>query len=304
MTEAPTDHTSEYDSYPTAQYRGVLPLNGVDIPCFVLDDGRRVISGRGMSKSIGMKGRGPGFSRIASTRSLKLFIPEDLRLAIEEPIRFRGSTSRKSTPTTGFEATILVELCEAILVARDAGALSSEADIRYAQYADLLLRSFAKIGIIALVDEATGYQVDREKEALQNILAVYIAPELMPWTRRFPHEFYRELFRLRGWKYNPNKVTGPRFAGKLTNKLIYEKLPKGVLEELKIRDPVRQSGSRKNKFHQHLSENVGDKHLDKQIAVVLTLMRISPNWRTFERHFERAFPEAGYQIPLDLAGDE
>jgi hypothetical protein len=38
-----------------------------------------------------------------------------------------------------------------------------------------LLRGFARVGIIALVDEATGFQRDRTKDALSKILEAYIA---------------------------------------------------------------------------------------------------------------------------------
>lgn len=187
------------ENQPKATHKGVLHIANVDIQCFVLEDKRRVITGRSLTKAIGMRGRGPGASRIYTHQSLKPFIGPDLVYAIENPLQFKVG----GLPTTGFEATILREICEAILNARDANMLNTEQELRYATAADTLIRAFATVGIIALVDEATGYQAERDRDELQTILAAYMAPELMPWTQRFPPEFYEQMFRLWNWQYSP-----------------------------------------------------------------------------------------------------
>ena len=103
------------------------------------------------------------------------------------------------TPTGGraygYEATVLVELCEAILAARAAGVLQPQQK-NIAQKCEIIVRGLARVGIVALVDEATGFQEVRKRDALHKILEAYIAPELMPWTRRFPPSFYKEMFRV------------------------------------------------------------------------------------------------------------
>lgn len=68
------------------------------------------------------------------------------------------------------------------------------------------MRVFARVGITALVDEATGYQYDREKNELQKILKAYIAEDLLPWQKRFPDIYYKELFRLNGWDFTVNGI--------------------------------------------------------------------------------------------------
>ncbi len=161
------------------------------------------------------------------------------------------------------------------------------------------MRGLAHVGVVALVDEATGYQVDRDKAELHAILAAYISKELMPWTSRFPLDFYKEMFRLRNWPFSHiSKVKGPRYAGKLTNELVYKKLPPGVLGELRKLNPPNEKWQRKHKLFQFLSAEIGNPHLEKQVAVVTTLMRISPNWRAFERNFQRAFPGNATQLSL------
>src|SRR5262249_44994041 len=134
------------NNLPRVTHRGILKIANLEIPCFVLNDGRRVLSGRGMTTAIGMKGRGQGIARIAAHRMIKSSGNKDLILAIENPIRFSGGSPR-GVPSDGYEATVLQEICEAILVARDKGELTSEQEIRYGQFADRLIRAFAKVGI-------------------------------------------------------------------------------------------------------------------------------------------------------------
>ena len=287
-----------------ATHQGILPIGNVKIPCFVLDDGTRVISGRGMTTAIGMKGRGQGVIRISTHKTLKPFINNELEVAIKNPITFIGIGSRKKNPTAGYEATILHDLCQAVLQARDADALKTEQEKRYAHYCEILIRAFAKVGIVALVDEATGYQEERDRNELHKILEAYIAKELLPWAKRFPDEFYKQLFRLRGWKYSPISVKRPRYVGTLTNELVYEKLPPGVLDELRRKNPTIKPGYRKHRHHQFLTEDIGNPHLERHIASVTTLMRASPNWRKFFGLFQRAFPTKPIQLEAPYIEEE
>ncbi len=289
------------EKLPKALYKGLLPVGDVSIRCFVLDDGTRVVSGRGLTQAIGMKGRAEGALRIANHRAIAEFLGDELREQIHNPKLFTGFSPNPDVPSSGYEATVLVNLCDAILKARDAGALKTEQELRYALYCDMVIRAFAKVGIIALIDEVTGYQAERVKEdktALQRILAAYISPELLPWAKRFPDEFYEQLFRLRGWQYHPISVRKPRIVGKITSQIVYEKLPPGILEELREKNPADEEGRRKHKHHQFLTEDIGHPHLRDHLLQIIMLMRVSPNWKTFERLFARAFPAPVQQIAL------
>lgn len=284
-----------------ATHKGTLPVGAETIQCFVLDDKTRVISGRSMTKSIGMKGRGQGIERIANHPTLRPFLSDELKKSLAHPIQYLPSSNSKA-PNLGYEATVLLQVAEAILNARDAQTLATEQELRYAQYADLLIRAFAAVGIIALVDEATGYQQERESSELTKLLSAYIAPELVPWTKKFPDEFYRHLFRLRGWTYKPMSVARPKAVAQFTSMLVYERLPAGIVDELRKRNPVTgDAGQRTYRHHQLLTEDIGNRHLEMHLAQVIALMRISPNWDAFLRHFRRAFPDGeGIQEELDL----
>lgn len=279
--------------------RTPLSIGKLKLPCYVLEDGKRVLSGRGIQLALGFSPRGSGqeLLKLVQNPDIKHFLTPEVIDNFNNRIEFLRPGGGGSAPLTyGYEATILIDICNAIIEANNAGRIDA---IRYSDaiiQSDIILRSVAKVGIIALIDEATGYQYDRDRDALNKILEAYIAKEFLPWTKRFPDEFYRQIFRLKGWIYNPLSVSRPSYVGKLTNKLVYDQLPDGVLEELKTKTPKSTKGNYIKRFHQSLTEDVGQIHLDKHLASIITLMRISPNWRTFESHFNRAF---GGQLSLD-----
>ena len=285
---------------PKATHQGILKIADIEIPCFVLEDGKRVISGRGITKAIGMKGRGQGVRRIPTHKTLKPFINNELDLAIKNPIKFIGVGSRKKNPTAGYEATILHDLCQAVLDARDANVLKTEQEKRYAKFCDILVRSFAKIGIIALVDEATGYQYDRARYALEEILDKFISKDLRKWAKTFPDEFYEQMFKLRGWQYVPFSVARPGIVGKYTNDLVYERLAPGILEELKRITPRDEKGRTRHRYFQRLTEDVGHPRLREHLTAVIALMKASTKWDQFYRLLQRALPKYMEQMPLEL----
>ncbi len=176
-------------SLPKVTHKGILKIAEVEIPCFVLDDGRRVITGRGLTAAIGMKGRGQGVARITGHRMLTYNENSDLAMAIENPIKFIGGSPKVGVPSDGFEATVLQELCEAILVANDNKILTTPQEERYLAFANMLIRAFARVGIVALVDEVTGYQEIRPRDALQAYLDKIISKELAAWAKNFLMNF-------------------------------------------------------------------------------------------------------------------
>jgi len=82
--------------------------------------------------------------------------------------------------------------------------------------------------------------------------------------------------------------------------LVYEQLPSGVLHDLERKNPPDEKWQRKHKHHQWLTQDIGNPHLEKQVAIVITLMKISSDWRKFKRNFVTAFPEQGQQLELPL----
>src|SRR5262245_41697995 len=212
-------------------------------------------------------------------KRLSPYISSHLAQSILQPVLFR--VPRGGRFARGYEATILADICDAVLEARKWGALG-EQQRHIAEQAEILVRA---------VDEVTGYQADRDRDALHKILKAYVSPELLPWTQRFPNEFYEEMFRLRGWTFDPHEgPRGPRLVGLLTVQLVYDRLPPGVLDALRRKNPVIRHGRRKHRHHQFLTQQIGNVHLEKHLAVVIVLMRVSPTWLDFERHMMKVFP--------------
>lgn len=278
-----------------ATHEGTLKITeDLIIPCAVLKDGTRVLISKGFMTALGRPWKGSYKStelpNFISAKNLTPFITTEL-MSVLTPIKYK---SLKGAIINGFKADLLPLVCDVYLRARDEEKkVLTESQEKIAKRCEILMRSFARVAIIALIDEATGFQDERNQEELQRILALYISEEFLPWTKRFPNIFYEELFRLKNLPFNPFSVKKPSFIGHLTNALVYRKLPEGVLDELKKRTPRSRAGNYTKRFHQSLSDNIGNPHLEKHLTSVITLMKISPNWRTFLRHFQRAFGQQG-----------
>ena len=203
----------------------------------------------------------------------------------------------------GYEATVLVDICDGILEARKHIKLSPRQSI-IADQCEILVRAFAKVGIIALVDEATGYQNEREHFELQKILSAYISDEILKWQLTFTDDFYRQVYRLWGLPFIPKYIKNkPSFIGKLTTKYIYDQLPDGVVDKIKEQTGKTDKGNWKYKWHQSLTPEVGREHLKKQIIEVTTLMSISKTKAEFNDLFERKYHSKPIQLELEFNED-
>jgi hypothetical protein len=281
-----------------------LDLVGMTFRCAVLDDETRVISGTEFMRTMGIYRSGALSTRRSEAddvhyplhlafKNLRPFILEDERLveAIRNPIRYR---SLNGSIAEGIPGTVLRRILSVWVRAHQAGVLG-RSQARVAEKAQILLNGLADTAIDALIDEATGYQKRRAHDALQKILAAYVRPEFLAYQSKFPISFYEQIYRVMGWPFDANSTARTAYVGKLTNKLIYEQLPPGVLDELRRKNPIDPvTKRRKRKHFQFLTEDVGNLHVDKQITAVTTLLRATPNgqWRFFETLFQQAFPPA------------
>lgn len=283
------------DSTLRAEYEGVLQLGEMALEVAVLDNGTRVIKQTAVFRALGRPARGNTRGEIddikippfMDAKNLQPYINEEVKTLIKR-VRY---TDLLGSEQQGYDCQLLPMVCELYLQARIEGVLTKNQEDT-AKKAELLVRSLARVGIVALVDEATGYQYKRENDELQRILKAYISDSLLPWQKRFPDTFYKELFRLNSWDYTVKGIK-KRLAviGKWTNKLIYDQLPKGVLDELRKKAPKNSKGNRTVRLHQGLTQDIGNPHLAAQIQQVITLFRLSDNmeqmWQQFDRLNER-----------------
>ena len=273
---------------PTATHDGIIVLGDAEISCYVLENGDRMVSTRGMMKGLGRAWRGRKYSGtkmpvFLEAKNLKPFIDNDL-LTGPVVINFVTPSGRMAE---GIKAEHVPKICDTYLKARDAKVLKpSQANV--AIQADILMRGFAHVGIIALVDEATGFQDDRDRRALALILEKFIAKELRRWVKTFPLDYYKELCRLRGLHFSTD-MKMPQYFGHLTNNIIYSRLAPGVLSELKKKNPS-ENGRRKHKHFQHLTEDTGHPKLLQHLGSVVTLMKLSKDWNEFEETIKKIHP--------------
>jgi hypothetical protein len=187
-----------------------------------------------------------------TAQNLKPFISKDLEVTSSQ-IEFR---TVRGTKAFGYPAELLPKVCEVFLKAREAGALKKNQE-HVAAKAELLVRGLTNTGIVALVDEATGYQAVRPRDALQTYLEMILRKELAAWSKKFPDEFYENIYALKGWKWPGMQKNRYSVCAHYTTNLIYQRLAPGLLNELKRRSPKDEKGNRKNKLHQWLDEDFG-----------------------------------------------
>jgi hypothetical protein len=277
-----------------------LKILDIEIPAYVLDNETRVLSQRGLQAGIGMsvggdpKGGGEarivGFIRALEKKGLDT---NNLTARLTSPIEFQPPGGGRSA--YGYDATILADICDAILAARQKGYLP--ANHRVAEKCEILVRGFARVGIVALVDEVTGFQRDRDKANLAKILEAFVAKEIQPYVKTFPSEFYEELFRLYNLPYPPagNRSWRPQFFGKITNEVVYARLAPSLIPELK---KLASKTERKAKLHQALTQEIGHPRLREHLASIVAIEKLSRTPDEFFANVNKVHIRYGQTLPL------
>jgi hypothetical protein len=279
-----------------------IRIGSVEIQCYVLPDETRVLAQRGLHSAFGMsEGGGKGGERkivglLARIEGKGIEI-NDLIARANSPIKF--VPPHGGNPADGYEATILPDICSAIIKAAQKNPKDSRLG-PMAERAEILQHGFATLGIIGLVDEATGYQNVRARDALQAFLDRFLRKELAAWVKTFPDDFFLEMFRLKGWAWKGTSKR-PGVVGHYINDLIYDRLGQGVLEELKRKNPTDGHGRRKSRHTQWLTEDIGHPALAQHMYATIGAMRAHSDWNSFLAFFKRAYPKKGENLALALS---
>jgi hypothetical protein len=269
-----------------------LVISGIEIQAYVLEDGTRVLTQGDIQEALGRHRKANVRNEdgeeqvppILQGKGIKPFISNEL-LEKSRPIKFR---TPQGTLASGYCAEILPEICEVFLKARDGNALQKQ-QAHIAVRADILVRGLAAVGIIALVDEATGYQDMRAKNALATYLERFVAKEIQNYVKLFPIGYYKGLCRLRGVPFSAD-LQLPRYFGRLTNNIVYARLAPAVLEELRRKNPVI-NGRRKNKHYNWLTPGLGHPKLLQHLGSVVTLMELAEDsWDAFVKMLDKIHP--------------
>lgn len=282
---------------PKVKYRGTLSIGETVLDVAVLDNGLRIITQTAVFSALGRPSRGN--ARLIDTpvfmdaKNLQPFINQELRYVINkiEFIDLNGKVVQ------GYNALILPRVARLYQDVKFAGQLHP-AQIETARKAEILLYGLGEVGITALVDEATGYQDARAKDALAKILEAFVAKELQPWLKTFPDEYYKQIFRLYNLEYPPTKQNyRPQFIGKLTNNVVYERLAPEILPELKKEASKLE---KKAKLHQFLTSDVGHPKLREHLASLITLLKLSKTPQEFKEKVDLIHPKFGNNYEFDF----
>lgn len=291
---------------PKAQYKGIIKIGEIEIPCAVLENGTRLISEIGIHSNFGSTGgktlklrekmeqeTGGLIPLFLASKPLKPFIDKVFSDMDLMPIEYLNN----NVVTRGYNAAILPKVCEVWLQANDAGVLQLS-QLPKVKKAEILMRGLAHVGILALLDEATGYQEAREKDALAKIFEAFVAKELQPWIKTFPIEYYKELCRLYDVPFPPSKNNQfPQFFGHVTNNAIYARLAPEILPELK---KAANKYEKKAKLHQFLTNDVGHPKLREHLSSIVTILKLAKDKEDFKRMLNIAHPKFNETMQFDF----
>jgi hypothetical protein len=293
---------------PEASHQSTLFIGDVEIDCYVLGDRQRVIHKRGIARALGLKSDGGNaFMKTISGKNIGSAIGLELRQKIENPLVFKPLNG---DPAHGYEATVLIDVCDALIQGRNEGKLLPS-QLFLARQAEIIVRSAAKIGIIGLIDERTGYIDNKRKDEYHRLFQDYIREEFRQWEKEFPDKFFEMIYRIYGLKRrDPKAMTHPGFFGHFIRKYIYHPLANSngaILEDLDKKNPVVYAGGgRKYKMFQFLSDEIGLPALKAHLWQVVGIGGTVTDRFAFDRSFYRAFPEASprgrqgtFQFPDD-----
>ncbi len=288
-----------------------LRLGELELPCYVLEDGTRVFSGRGIQKVLGTSSTsGLWLSRFVETPGIKLELQEiktgesDAYNKITKPIKFlRNNAGGSQSETYGYEATLLIDLCDAIIKTGELGLIEDDSILKNA---NIIIRAVAKTGIIALIDEATGYDKakTRAKDELQKFLNSFLSQEAAKWVKVFPDVFFEDLYKMHNWNWTQTSKR-PGVVGQWINDIVYSRIAPLILKELDIRNPKNGRGNRLYKHHQLLSRDVGLPKLQQHLETIHAIVVISDyKWPLFMRNLNKAYPQQYQQLEIDFDFDE
>lgn len=287
------DHTRTPES-PFAKYAGILTLGNKEVEVYVLDTGERVISMRSTLKAIADRDGG-NLAEYVGIQGLKPFINKDLVLA--ESIEF--NLPENSFKGKGLSAEKFLAICQAYVDALNAGTLTTDRQKEIAVQCAILLASCAKVGLISLIDEATGYQYERETDALQIKLKAFIADELRDWEKTFPDELWEEFGRLTKWR--GSLTSRPKWWGKIVMETIYQALDPDIASYLKEHKPAPRHG---RNYHQWMTADVGLKALIPHIHQIIGVAKTCETMPEFRAKVAALYKHEPIQLTLYIPAQE
>jgi hypothetical protein len=282
-----------------ATHRGNFKAEfGTNVECYVLDDARKtpVISQSGMGEAIGLSVRGNAFPRFLTSKAMADSVGAELSRKLSQTIKFQWSpVGAEQPPATvhGYDATLLIDVCHAIIAAEPNLAPQQK---HVARQAHIILSASAKSGIRNLVYALAGYNPTAQE--VIDAFKQYVQEEAKKYEKEFPAELYKEWYRL--YQIPPIQGRGRPWQFKhLTVKHIYYPLAQSNGKILELIRALKGSDQKKKLF-QFLND-VGGRALRMHMGRVVEMAEDSDTRSQYEARILRRF---GGQQEIDFAVPE
>jgi hypothetical protein len=249
------------DSLPKSLFQGEIIIGDIHLLCYVLNNGKRVISQRSLVYILTSK-HNTDLIRYFQTSNLSAYF--DLSHINEQTIDFMIPGSQRKA--TGYEAALLIEICRAYLLAGENKTIAKR-QIPLVKRAKLIIRSCAQTGITDLVDKATGYQKVDEENTIRSSLKAFIADERENWGKMFPSDFWSELARLENVQYSPGNR--PHRWDSYITAFVYDAVDDDFTNELRS-DLYPFFSQDQNQWLRNYNRNKVRKHLIQVTSVMKT----------------------------------
>tara|TARA_R110002124_G_scaffold252236_5_gene417550 strand:- start:1 stop:903 length:903 start_codon:yes stop_codon:yes gene_type:complete len=274
--------------------KGPIKLMGVELDCYILEDGTPVLNKGKMMKAIGRQWKGSSrtdMPNFVGAMNLQPFIRPDLIEMLNGVDFYDGERL-----ISGYHSDTLALVCNVYLEAREANVLT-KSQLPIAQICEVLIRSFAKVGIRALIYEQLGFEKFKNPEAFRMLIESYLSDEIRKWSKEFPDELFFQMDRI----YGNEKTTSrnrPMYYAKFIRKYIYQPIENGiVLKKLDEKTPKNEKGTKTKRLFQSASEEIGLPAIRSQIWQTVGVLKTSPSKRKFESNFARLMGQS-YQVDL------
>jgi hypothetical protein len=270
---------------------------GIDVECYVLNDPQKtaVISQRGMGEALGFPKEGSGKQFLRSVKGARIaaYVGDELIEKLENPLVFQGFNAVANVATYGYDVTILIDVCKAIIRAEADGKLL-ERQKNLAQQAHIIVGASAKAGIKGLVYALAGYTPTPEE--VITAFKFYVREEARDYEREFPNQLYQEWYRL--YELPEPERNKPWKFKHLTVNHVYWPLAnsKGHILELTRAQRASSGDERRKRLHQFLSD-IGVKALRQHLGQLLGIAQVSRSEAEYEGHVRKIF---GQQYEMDL----
>ena len=271
-----------------AIHSGVIKLGDIELPCYVLNNEKRVLAQRAVVALISGGRESGNLTRYLEAKNIQSLLPDNLRKGRYDDhiLKFLAG----SNITHGLEAGDVIDICKTYLKSRQNGTLHPS-QAKNAEHAEIFVQASAKTGIDAVVDEATGYEYFRRANDLQERLSAYLQEEYRDWTLTFKKDFFLQLYKLEGRKPPMPLKKYPKRFGRYIMRFVYDTLDPEIADWLREHNPNPEG----QKHHWQKFNDFGYDRLQGHLMSVMGIMKASPTLERFKEGLSIAFPNARTQ---------